>query len=82
MIRRESPVLLYTGPIQSVNHWFSFQIINQTLTPTWNQMLLFDKLTLCGELTEIVKEPPRIVIEVYDDDALVSWPLHSILWHN
>ncbi|KAJ8383948.1 hypothetical protein AAFF_G00213170 [Aldrovandia affinis] len=45
-------------------------IINQTLTPTWNQMLLFSSLTLHGELSDLVEEPPRIVIELYDDDAL------------
>ncbi|KAJ8352748.1 hypothetical protein SKAU_G00242240 [Synaphobranchus kaupii] len=47
------------------------EIIDQTLTPTWNQMLLFDRVTLYGELTELREEPPRIVIEVYDDDTLV-----------
>ncbi|XP_023661455.1 fer-1-like protein 6 isoform X2 [Paramormyrops kingsleyae] len=56
--------------VSFLSHSQTTEIINQTLTPTWNQMLLFNKLTLCGELTEIVKEPPRIVIEVYDDDAL------------
>lgn len=48
-----------------------FQIINQTLTPTWNQMLMFKGLKLFGELEEIKEEPPRVVVEVYDDDALV-----------
>ncbi|KAI1885019.1 hypothetical protein AGOR_G00215870 [Albula goreensis] len=36
----------------------SSRIINQTLTPTWNQMLLFDRLALNGELTDIAEEPP------------------------
>ncbi|XP_018585008.2 fer-1-like protein 6 [Scleropages formosus] len=45
-------------------------IIYQTLTPTWNQMLLFNRVTLYGDLKELTDEPPRIVIEVYDDDAL------------
>ncbi|XP_062862723.1 fer-1-like protein 6 [Trichomycterus rosablanca] len=45
-------------------------IINQTLTPTWNQMLILNKVSLYGELSELVKEPPLVVIEVYDDDAL------------
>ncbi|KAJ8255189.1 hypothetical protein GJAV_G00202030 [Gymnothorax javanicus] len=45
-------------------------VINQTLTPTWNQMLLFNGITIYSELTEIKEEPPRIAIEVYDDDAL------------
>ncbi|XP_058247416.1 fer-1-like protein 6 isoform X2 [Hemibagrus wyckioides] len=45
-------------------------IINQTLTPTWNQMLIVNKVSLYGDLSEFVKEPPLVVIEVYDDDAL------------
>uniref|UniRef100_A0A8C4ZD49 C2 domain-containing protein n=1 Tax=Gadus morhua TaxID=8049 RepID=A0A8C4ZD49_GADMO len=45
-------------------------IINQTLSPTWNQCLVMDRLLLSGDLKLIQQEPPRIVIEVYDDDAL------------
>ncbi|KAF7709656.1 fer-1-like protein 6 [Silurus meridionalis] len=45
-------------------------IINQTLTPTWNQMLLVHKMSLYGDISDIVKEPPLVVIEVYDEDAL------------
>jgi hypothetical protein len=30
-----------------------------------------DRLLLSGDLKLIQQEPPRIVIEVYDDDALV-----------
>ncbi|KAJ8004431.1 hypothetical protein DPEC_G00135640 [Dallia pectoralis] len=45
-------------------------IINQTLTPTWNQMLLFNRIMLYGDLKDLAKEPPCVVIEVYDDDAL------------
>ncbi|KAG7463981.1 hypothetical protein MATL_G00182400 [Megalops atlanticus] len=56
--------------VSFLSHGQTTMIINQTLTPTWNQMLLFKRLTLNGELTELAQEPPRIVIEVYDDDAL------------
>ncbi|XP_015214984.2 fer-1-like protein 6 isoform X2 [Lepisosteus oculatus] len=45
-------------------------IINQTLTPTWNQMLLFNNIALHGELKDITEDPPIVVIELYDDDAL------------
>ncbi|XP_035263929.1 fer-1-like protein 6 isoform X2 [Anguilla anguilla] len=56
--------------VSFASHNQSTAIINQTLTPTWNQMLLFKKVTLYGELNDLKEEPPRIVIEVYDDDAL------------
>uniref|UniRef100_A0A673I2E6 Fer-1-like protein 6 n=1 Tax=Sinocyclocheilus rhinocerous TaxID=307959 RepID=A0A673I2E6_9TELE len=45
-------------------------IIKQTLTPTWNQLILINNVCLCGGLYEIVQEPPLVVIEVYDDDAV------------
>ncbi|KAK1143924.1 hypothetical protein AOXY_G36607 [Acipenser oxyrinchus oxyrinchus] len=48
----------------------STMIMNQTLTPTWNQMLLFNNIPLHGEVKDIAWDPPLIVIELYDDDAL------------
>ncbi|KAL4635807.1 fer-1-like protein 6 [Arapaima gigas] len=56
--------------VSFLSHSQSTAIIYQTLTPTWNQMLLFNRVTLYGDLKELAEEPPRIVIEVYDDDAL------------
>uniref|UniRef100_A0A8C9F3L7 Fer-1 like family member 6 n=1 Tax=Pavo cristatus TaxID=9049 RepID=A0A8C9F3L7_PAVCR len=49
---------------------FSFNIISQTLSPTWNQMLLFNGIVLHGDGEEIAQFPPEIVIELYDDDAV------------
>ncbi|OPJ88353.1 fer-1-like protein 6 [Patagioenas fasciata monilis] len=46
------------------------EIISQTLSPTWNQMLLFDNIVLHGNREEIAQFPPEIVIELYDDDAV------------
>ncbi|XP_035029738.2 fer-1-like protein 6 isoform X1 [Hippoglossus stenolepis] len=46
------------------------EIISQTLSPTWNQCLPMSRLLLSGDLQHIQEEPPRIIIEVYDDDAL------------
>ncbi|XP_036065508.1 fer-1-like protein 6 isoform X2 [Oryzias melastigma] len=45
-------------------------IINQTLSPTWNQCLQMMNLQVGGDLRLIREEPPRVVVEVYDDDAL------------
>uniref|UniRef100_A0A8C5MXF2 C2 domain-containing protein n=1 Tax=Leptobrachium leishanense TaxID=445787 RepID=A0A8C5MXF2_9ANUR len=53
-----------------VSHCQTTKIINQTLSPTWNQMLLYNNITLYGELKEIAEDPPNIVIELYDEDAL------------
>ncbi|NXW63889.1 FR1L6 protein, partial [Eurystomus gularis] len=46
------------------------KVISQTLSPTWNQMLLFNSIVLHGDREEITQFPPEIVIELYDDDAV------------
>uniref|UniRef100_A0A8C9XCE9 Fer-1 like family member 6 n=1 Tax=Sander lucioperca TaxID=283035 RepID=A0A8C9XCE9_SANLU len=53
-----------------LSHSQTTNIISQTLSPTWNQCLVMSPLLLSGDLQHIQQEPPRIVIEVYDDDAL------------
>uniref|UniRef100_A0A4W6G400 Fer-1 like family member 6 n=1 Tax=Lates calcarifer TaxID=8187 RepID=A0A4W6G400_LATCA len=53
-----------------LSHSQTTNIISQTLSPTWNQCLPMSRLLLSGDLQHIQKEPPRIIIEVYDDDAL------------
>ncbi|XP_039383744.1 fer-1-like protein 6 [Mauremys reevesii] len=53
-----------------VSHCQTTKIISQTLSPTWNQMLLFNNIVLHGEGKEIAEFPPVIVIELFDDDAV------------
>ncbi|XP_028250241.1 fer-1-like protein 6 [Parambassis ranga] len=45
-------------------------IISQTLSPTWNQCLQLGRVLLGGDLQFVQQEPPRVLVEVYDDDAL------------
>ncbi|XP_053916656.1 fer-1-like protein 6 isoform X2 [Cuculus canorus] len=52
------------------SHCQTTKIISQTLSPTWNQMLLFNSIVLHGDREEIAEFPPEIVIELYDDDAV------------
>ncbi|XP_033011708.1 fer-1-like protein 6 [Lacerta agilis] len=53
-----------------VSHCQTTKIIQQTLSPTWNQMLLFNNILLHGDGKEIAEFPPVIVVELYDDDAV------------
>lgn len=57
-----------------------FQIVNETLCPTWDQLLVFDNVELYGEASELRDDPPIIVIEIYDQDSMVSTGmlLHSV----
>ncbi|KAM9710649.1 LOW QUALITY PROTEIN: fer-1-like protein 6 [Menidia menidia] len=53
-----------------LSHSLTTIVISQTLSPTWNQSLATGRLQLGGALTLIRDEPPRAVVEVYDEDAL------------
>ncbi|XP_023574556.1 fer-1-like protein 6 isoform X3 [Octodon degus] len=46
------------------------KVISQTLSPTWNQMLLFNDLVLHGDEKELAESPPVVVVELYDSDAV------------
>ncbi|XP_072300048.1 fer-1-like protein 6 [Eucyclogobius newberryi] len=53
-----------------ISHSQNTNIIQQTLSPSWEQCLQMSRIMLGGDQLYIQTEPPRIVIEVYDDDAL------------
>ncbi|KAM4864947.1 fer-1-like protein 6 [Thomomys bottae] len=53
-----------------LSHCQTTKIISQTLSPTWNQMLLFNELVLYGDEKELVESPPLVVVELYDSDAV------------
>ncbi|NXT74185.1 OTOF protein, partial [Zapornia atra] len=46
------------------------EVLNETLCPTWDQLLVFDNLELYGEAHELRDDPPIIVIEIYDQDTV------------
>ncbi|KAM8855911.1 fer-1-like protein 6 isoform 3-T3 [Spinachia spinachia] len=56
--------------VTCLSHSQTTNVISQTLSPTWNQCLLMSRLLLGGDLQHVWKEPPRVLVEVYDDDAL------------
>lgn len=49
----------------------STQVIDETLSPTWDELLLFDDILIYGTGEEIKKDPPSIVIELFDQDKVV-----------
>ncbi|XP_053314601.1 otoferlin isoform X1 [Spea bombifrons] len=46
------------------------EVLNETLCPTWDQLLVFDNVELYGDAGEMRDDPPIIVIEVYDQDTV------------
>lgn len=53
-----------------------WQVLSETLCPTWDQLLVFDDVELFGEASELRDDPPIIVVEIYDQDTVV-WPQSS-----
>lgn len=47
------------------------QVIEETLSPTWNQMLIIDDITLPFPADWMKANPPVITIELYDHDKIV-----------
>ncbi|KAJ8967782.1 hypothetical protein NQ317_005559, partial [Molorchus minor] len=46
------------------------QVIDETLSPTWDELLIFDEILIYGESEDIKREPPPIVIEIFDQDKV------------
>ncbi|KAM9758875.1 fer-1-like protein 4 [Menidia menidia] len=48
------------------------RVLPDTLSPSWCECLLFDRVLLEGTKEQIQKDPPLIVINVYDHDTMGS----------
>ncbi|XP_013379026.1 otoferlin isoform X3 [Lingula anatina] len=48
----------------------STQVINETLSPTWDEMLIFNEIVLHGTVDDIAENPPTVIIEIFDSDRV------------
>jgi len=48
------------------------QVIEETLSPTWDEMLIFNAVIIPGTLNSIRSTPPTVVVEVFDQDRGVQ----------
>jgi hypothetical protein len=56
------------------------EIITKTISPTWDQTLIFDSVEIHGNPSEIAINPPQVVIEVFDyDPNVINFILSKIL---
>lgn len=46
--------------------------VRNTLNPTWDQTLIFFEVEIFGDPKVTEKNPPNIVVELYDQDTYVS----------
>lgn len=49
------------------------EVMKKTLSPMWDQTLIFDELTLYGPPENVAQNPPECVIEIFDQDFIVSY---------
>ena len=47
------------------------EVIFKTLSPTWDQTLIFETVEIYGNINEIERNPPKITIEIFDKDLYV-----------
>ncbi|KAJ2954509.1 hypothetical protein O0L34_g2790 [Tuta absoluta] len=46
------------------------QVIDETLSPTWDELLVFEDILLYSTIEQIKADPPTIVIEIFDQDKV------------
>ncbi|XP_032526397.2 otoferlin-like [Danaus plexippus] len=46
------------------------QVIEETLSPTWDELLVLDEILLYSTIENIKADPPTIVIEIFDQDKV------------
>ncbi|XP_077991096.1 otoferlin-like isoform X2 [Glandiceps talaboti] len=52
------------------NQYLYTQVVNETLSPKWDQTFVFDNVVMYGEADAVKQYPPMIVVEVYDEDNI------------
>lgn len=48
------------------------KVLEQTLSPLWDELLVFDQLIVDGKREHLREEPPLVVINVFDYNKFVS----------
>ncbi|XP_064626480.1 otoferlin-like [Lineus longissimus] len=46
------------------------QVIDETLSPTWDETLIFNEVCMYGMMEDILYDPPTILIEIFDQDSV------------
>lgn len=48
----------------------ALQVIDETLSPTWDELLVFEEVLVYGRREDIKANPPSVIIEIYDQDKV------------
>ena len=50
-----------------------YRYIDETLSPNWDETLVFDDVVFYAPIDELQENPPLTVVEVYDYDTVVRF---------
>ena len=59
-----------------------FQVIDETLSPTWDELLVFTEILVYGRREDIKTNPPSVIIEIYDQDKVILYILEVVYIQN
>ncbi|XP_007894818.2 myoferlin isoform X2 [Callorhinchus milii] len=48
----------------------STEVLKSTLNPTWDQSLIFNDIDIYGDPQDLVRNPPNVIIEIFDEDQV------------
>lgn len=48
------------------------EILTRTICPTWDQTLIFENVQIYGSVDKVARNPPEVIIELFDKDPVVS----------
>jgi len=54
-----------------LNYSQATEKIDKTLSPTWDQTLIYDTVEIYGQPQDVAAKPPPIIIEIFDHDPFV-----------
>lgn len=47
------------------------ETVKSSLNPTWDQTLIFNKVNIYGDPQTVARNPPQVVLEIFDNDQVV-----------
>lgn len=47
------------------------KVVKKSLSPTWDETLIFESVEIFGNPEEIINSPPQVMVEVFDHDESV-----------
>ena len=56
--------------VTSFTELISLQVIEETLSPTWDESMVFEEVLVYGRREDIKANPPIIIVETYDQDKV------------